>query len=259
VFSQTIALIRYQLLGLVNLRLCLLLACFAGLGVLAGQFIGELALINSERIAQAAVADLMRYCVVILMLVLVNYQVAQDYELQFFDRLLAMPVDRYQYVLAQFCVIAVLSCLLVMPIALVLLLNNAGQSGYWTLAVYIELLLVGQIATLVAVSLEKLVVALIASLAFYLFAKTLPLIQLALNQSAAFYPEEAGFHFSQWFYSAVQTIMPPMHAFAQNNLMFVSDGSIAALGRQLIVVLVYSLFVQAIVLADFYRKELNRT
>jgi ABC-type transport system involved in multi-copper enzyme maturation permease subunit len=256
-FSQTIALIRYQLLGQVNARLWLVLLCFAVLGALAGQFIAQLSLVNSEQIALAATADLMRYCAVLLMLITVSYQVAQDYELQFFDRLFAMPVKRFQYVLAQFFLVVVMAVLLVLPIVLVMSFSNAPATLYWAISVVLELVLVGQIATLIAVSLEKLTIALMSSFAFYLFAKGLPLVQLALSESASFYQEESSFQFYQLFFSGLEMIMPTMEAFAQNNLLFDLTDSGLALLRQAIAVLVYSLFVQAVVLIDFYRKELN--
>ncbi len=256
-FSQTIALIRYQLLGILNSRLLAVLLVLFVIVVLSGQFVSQLALINVDSIANAVMADLIRYCLVFMMLVTVCYQIAQDYELQFFDRLLAMPVNRYQYILAQLTLVTVLAALLVLPVFLVLGISDMSAAVYWSAAVFLELILVGQIASLVSVSLEKLPVALMASLAFYLFSKSLPLIGLILIESAPFYEEEASFQFYRIFFDSIQFLVPAMDAFAQNNLLFVEQGQLDALVGQLVTIVIYSLFLQCIMLVDFYRKEFN--
>ena len=225
--------------------------------VLTGQFVTQLALIDVERIANALMADLMRYCLVFIMLVTVCYQISQDYELQFFDRLLAMPVSRFQYLLAQLALVTVLAVLFVLPLLLVLGLSDLNSAVYWAAAVFLELLLVGQIASLVSISLEKLPVALMASLAFYLFIKTLPLIGLILVESAPFYEEEQSFQFYRLFFDSIQFLMPGMEAFAQNNLLFVKQGYVGALAGQLTTIVIYSLLLQSMVLIDLYRKEFN--
>ena len=59
-----------------------------------------------------------------LMLMLVIslcHQISQDYELSQFERLLAMPISRGQYVLAQFLVLLALSLVFVTPMFLLML------------------------------------------------------------------------------------------------------------------------------------------
>ncbi|MFV2033087.1 MAG: hypothetical protein ACC663_11370, partial [Gammaproteobacteria bacterium] len=93
--AQTISLFRYLLLGILNLRLFVLVIILVALALLFSSFITELAIINSERIAQALLADILRYSLVFLTLLLVTTSVAEDYQFRQFERLLTMPVSRW--------------------------------------------------------------------------------------------------------------------------------------------------------------------
>lgn len=227
---------------------------------LINRFVADLTLINSELIAFAAMADVFRYGSLVLMIVVICHQVSQNYELQLFDRLFAMPITRVQFVLAQFILVMSVAFLLAIPILLTGLLNeNINLTIYWFLAVFLELLLVGQFASLSAISLEKLPVAIIFTLALYLFTRSLPLIDLIINESMPYYQQEGDFHFYQWFISFVQYLMPLQGVFAQNNVLFVSESMWNELFKQMGLVFVYGFFIQFIIMLDFYRKEFNLT
>ena len=257
--DQTIALFRYQLLGIINLRILLLLCGLLSVAFLGSRFIAELAILNSDTIALAVVADFLRYSLILLLIISICHQVSQDYELTQFDRLLAMPVARWQYVLAQFMVLLVFALTLMLPVfLLMLLLGNLQLASYWSLATLIEMLLVGQFALLAIISLEKLPVAVIFTIAIYLLAKLTPLIALILTQSSHFYEEEKGFQLAQTLFDAIQYVLPGFNAFAQNDVLFEAADKVSLLSTQLLTVVVYSGFIQFVILIDFYRKELGR-
>ncbi len=258
--KQTIALFRYQLLGIVNSKIILLLIAILMAGFLLNRFVAELAIINSDTIGLGVMAEFLRYSLLLLLIVSLCHQISQDYELNQFDRLLAMPLSRGQYVLAQFLVLLAMAILLVLPMFILLLvLSDLSVAVYWSLAVLLELLLVGQLAVLAILSLEKLPVAVIFTLAIYLLARTVPFVDLIFDQSTEFYQEETGFQFAQFFFAGLQYVFPDMTAFAQNNAIFTASGFTSQLGQQLISVVVYGLFIQFIILVDFYRKEFNRS
>ena len=207
--KQTIALFRYQLLGIINLRVVLLLCGLLLVAFLGGRFIAELAILNSEAIATAAMADFLRYSLVLLIMISICYQVSQDYELSQFDRLLAMPVTRWQYVVAQLLVLIVFALTLVLPVfVLMLMVSDMPLAMYWAMATLMEIILAGQFALLAIISLEKLPVAVIFSIAFYLLAKLTPLIDLILSQSSHYYDEEKSYQLAEWFFSAIQYVLP---------------------------------------------------
>ena len=258
--TQTIALFRYQLLGMINARIIVLLLAIYALAFLGSRFVAELAIINSEVIALSVLAEFLRYSLVLLLIISLSHQISQDYELSQFERLLAMPISRYQYILAQFFLLMVLASILVTPVFLLMfVLGDASIAAYWTLSLAIELTLVGFFALLAVISLEKLPVAIIFTIAIYLLSKTAPVIDLILSQASPIYEEEQGFQLAQWLFGMIQYVLPGAQAFAQNNVVFGGMAIGEPLVQQLMAVLVYSLFILFVVLIDFYRKEFNQT
>lgn len=257
---QTIALFQYQLSGIINTRMILMLCAILAVAFLGSRFVAELAIINSEPIALAVMAEFLRYSLILMMILSLCFQVSQDYELNLFDRLLAMPVSRLQYVLAELGVLLTLGLLLTVPIFIMMsVVNDMDLALYWALSVYLELILVGQFAVLAILSLEKLPVAVIFTLAAYLLAKSSPVIDIIFSQSTVFYEDESSFQFSAFIFSIVQYVLPGPNAFAQNNLLLELNGTWSALTQQLITVLIYGTFIQFVILIDFYRKEFNQT
>lgn len=257
---QTIALFRYQLLGIINTRMVLMLAAVLAIAFLGSRFIAELAIINSEPIALAAMAELLRYSLILMMIISLCYQISQDFELNLFDRLFAMPVSRLQYVLAEIAVLLTLALVFTLPLMLMMSLVGGPQIGlYWAVSVYLEMILLGQFAVLAIISLEKLPVAIIFTLAVYLLAKSAPVIDVIFSQSTVYYEDESGFQLSAFVFSIVQYVLPGSTAFAQNNLLFELTGTWSTLVQQFITVLIYGAFIQFVILVDFYRKEFNQT
>lgn len=257
-FNQTIALFRFQLLGLINRRTLVMLATIVLTAFMASRFIAELSIINSETIALGALADILRYSLVIVLIISVCFHISQDYELNQFERLLAMPISRYQYLLAQTMVLTVFCLLLVLPVFILMsLVNEVDLAIYWTFALFLELMLVGHFALLSSLSLEKLPLAVLLTIALYLLAKSAPVIEIILAHSSPYYDGEAGFRISTWVFSVIQYVLPDMKVFAQNNLLFSHEPFGMALGFQFLNVVIYSLLLQAVMLVDFYRKEFN--
>ena len=257
---QTLALFRYQMLGMINTRILVLLSMILAAVFLGSRFIAELAIIHSEDIALAAMADMLRYSLVILLIISISYQISQDYELSQFERILAMPVSRVQYVLAQSLVLLVIAFVFCLPVFLLMvLINDVSNAFYWSLALYLEMILIGQFAVLAIISLEKLPIAVMFTLGVYLLAKASPLIDLIIAQTQVYYIEEQGVQFSSYVFSAIQHVLPDASAFAQNDALFGSIDKSDILVQQCISVLVYGMFIQLVILLDFYRKEFNRT
>ena len=258
--KQTIALFRYQLLSIVNSKILLLLAAILMVAFLLNRFVVELAIINSDTIALGLMAEFLRYSLLLVLIISISHQISQDYELNQFERLLAMPVSRGQYVLAQFLVILAVAVLVVIPMLLLMwILGDIAVATYWSLALLLELLLVGQLAVLAILSLEKLPLAVIFTIAVYFLARAIPYVDLIFAQSSQFYQEESGFQFFQAFFSLLQYVFPGVSTFAQNNAIFDAGGYSSLLAKQLVSVFIYGLFIQFIILIDFYRKEFNQS
>ncbi len=171
-YSQTIALFSYFLLAILNRRFWVLLVFLYLSGLFLSSFVSGLALLNSQSIAAGFLADFLRYSLVLVILLIVTTNVVEDFEIKQFERLLTMPVCRWQYVVAQFMVIATTALFMVLPSLLVLPMYAEIESAiYWLAALWLEVLMMGLIGFLAALSLEKVPAAVILSLAIYLLSK----------------------------------------------------------------------------------------
>ena len=136
------------MLGILSRRLFVLVVIMVLVSVLAGSFINELAIINGAAIQTAFIADFLRYSLALLALLMIATSVAEDYEFRQFERLLTMPLARWQYIAAQTLVIACLCLFLTLPVALLIsLYGNAEVGLYWAVALWLELFLLGVLGT----------------------------------------------------------------------------------------------------------------
>ena len=256
--SQTIALFRYLMLGIIGRRLIVLLAVLLFVAVLGSSFLQELAIINGDAIVSAFVAEVLRYSLALLALLMVTSAVAEDYESRQFERLLTMPLARWQYIAAQCLVIAVLCLLLVLPVMLLVSLYSGPAIGfYWAAALWQELLLISLLGLLAILSLEKIPLAVFFTLAIYLLAKLSGLISLMLAESVRLSDGSATSRALELIFGAILYVVPDNGSFAESDVFFAPFDLVATLGDQLLSVAVYALFLLAVCLVDFYRKEFN--
>lgn len=256
--AQTIALFRYLWLGIMSRRLFVLLAILVLAAVLFGGFIDELAIINGRAVVSAFVADFLRYSLGLLALLMIATSVAEDYASRQFERLLTMPLARWQYIAALTLVIACLCLMLVLPVALLMsIYSDVGLGLYWAVALWLELFLLGLLGMLAILSLEKIPQAVFFSLAVYGLAKLSGLILLMLDESVRLSEGSATSLMVEFIFSAILYVLPGGQAFAQNDVFFETVDLAAALGGQLISVGVYAAFLITVSLVDFYRKEFN--
>lgn len=256
--SQTISLFRYLLLGILNLRLFMLVFILVGIAVLISAFITELAIINSDQIAAAVLADSLRYSLVFLALLLVTTNVADDFEFKQFERLLTMPISRWQYIAAQFLIVISIALILSLTIFPVIALASSVEIAlYWSAATGLEILLIGLLGLLAILSLEKIPQAVFFSIAIYLLAKLSGLIGQMLAESIFLSEGAATNRLIEMIFSTILYIIPGVDAFANSDVFFGVDGLSEILLNQLGNVSIYSSFLIAVCLVDFYRKEFN--
>jgi ABC-type transport system involved in multi-copper enzyme maturation permease subunit len=257
--GQTISLFRYLLLGVVNRRLAILVCILFLVSALLGSFVSELAIINSHNISAALQADFLRYSLIFVALLLVTSNVAEDYQSKQFERLLTMPISRWQYIMAQLLVILTIATILSFPVAGMLSFATSFDIAlYWAAALWLELVLVALIGLLGILSLEKIPQAVVFSIAIYLLAKFSAVIDQMLSESVKLSDGSASNRFAQWLFEGVLHVMPGTKAFAQNNVFF--DSSLLLgdlLSSQLLTVVIFAVFLVAVCLVDFYRKEFN--
>lgn len=244
--------------GILGWRFAVLVAILLFAAALGGSYIGELAIINGDAIVAAFVADFLRYSLALLALLVISASVAEDYEFRQFERLLTMPLARWQYIAAQSLVIASLCLMLSLPAALLVGLFSDAQTGaYWAAALWMELFLLGLLGLLAILSLEKLPLAVFFSLAVYLLAKLSGLIALVVSESVRLSEGSITSRAIETVFNAILYVIPGLDSFADSDVFFASRDFYPLLIDQGLAVLVYALFLAAVCLVDFYRKEFN--
>ena len=257
-FGQTISLFRYLLRGVLNRRLAILVLILLVVATLMASFVSELAIINSERIGAALLGDFLRYSLAFLILLLVVSNIAEDYEAMQFERLLTMPIFRWQYIAAQLMVIITIATVLNIPVVVIVSFSTSLEvATYWALALWLETILVGLIGLLGILSLEKIPQAIFFSIAVYLLAKFSSVISQMLSESVKLSDGSLSNRFAEWVFNGVLHVMPGPQAFAQNNVFFEPGLLLGLLTGQLSSVTFYSALLIALCLVDFYRKEFN--
>jgi len=128
---------------------------------------------------------------------------------------------------------------------------------YWSVALWLEILLVGLLGLLAILSLEKIPQAVFFSLAVYLLAKLSGLISQMLAESVDLSDGGLANRISELIFNGILHLIPRIEAFAQNDVFFEASGLSEILLNQLGTVSLYSLFLLAVCLIDFYRKEFN--
>ena len=256
--AQTISLFKYLMLGILSRRLLLLVLVLAVLTMLVGGFFSELAIINGKAIVVGLVADFLRYSLAFFALLMITTSVAEDYTSKQFERLLTMPLSRWQYIAAQVLVIASLSLLLVLPVLLVISLYDDWQLGlYWASALWLEIFLLGLLGLLAILSLEKIPLAVCFSLAVYLLAKLSGLISQMLEESVRLSDGSLTSRFVDFIFGAILYLIPGLETFADNDVFFGEIDLIETISIQFSSTAIYALFLIAVCLVDFYRKEFN--
>ncbi|MCP4488303.1 MAG: hypothetical protein GY820_13430 [Gammaproteobacteria bacterium] len=256
--GQTIALFRYLLPGIVNRRLLILVFILSLIGILLNGLATELAIIASQQIAAALLAEFLRYSFVLLALLLVATNVAEDFEYRQFERLLTMPVSRWQYIAAQFLIVSSIALILALVALMLLVMTVSFKLAlYWAIALGLEIMLVGLLGLLAILSLEKIPQAVFFSLAIYLLAKLSGLINQMLAYAVDYSDASAASRFAEMVFHGILYVMPSLDTFAQNNIFFTNTGMLEALTRQCQSVAVYALFLLTVSMVDFYRKEFN--
>ena len=169
-----------------------------------------------------------------------------------------MPVSRWQYIAAQFLTIASIGLILIVPVLPVITIASSIEIAlYWSAALWLEILLVGLVGLLAILSLEKIPQAVFFSVAVYLLAKLSGLIGQMLSESVYLSDGGVASRFAEFVFSGILHIIPRLEAFAQNDVFFEPQGLTGILLTQLGTVSIYSLFLLAVCLIDFYRKEFN--
>ena len=147
---------------------------------------------------------------------------------------------------------------LVLPVLLVISLYSDWLVGlYWASALWLEIFLLGLLGMLAIISLEKIPLAVCFSMAIYLLARLSGLISQMLEESVRLSDGSLTSRFVDLIFNAILYLLPGLESFANNNIFFGNVDLLQSFSVQFFSTVIYALFLIAVCLVDFYRKEFS--
>ncbi len=260
--SQTITLIQFFLLNYSQRKNVALLLVILLIGYMASLFVNELSLINSAEAQFAFQIEFYRYGLVLLSSLILIVAVADDFASGQFENLLSMPLSRWQYIAAQLGAVAVMNFVIAIMASLVLLIQVDFQLALvWLISMWMELMLCSLLALLAVLSLEKVPSAMMLLISLYVLSRASPIIVEIIEQSVYYSDGDSLNQMILMLFQGVSFVLPNPVIFVQNDVFFTLDITQIDLVMPAGWLLIYTGFITAVSLFDFYRKEfaLNRS
>jgi len=176
----------YTVLEALRTRLLILTLAFAVGGALLARFLERVAIADSDAIRTGIMASQFRVAAVVLLASFVIVSHVRESNDKGLELLLSFPIPRHVYLLGRLlghlgCA-AWLALLFALPLAL---FAPLGPLLAWTLSLWFELSLIATASVFCVITLNQITAALTAVMAFYLFARALPALQLIAGSQIA--------------------------------------------------------------------------
>jgi ABC-type transport system involved in multi-copper enzyme maturation permease subunit len=250
---RTIA--RYTLLEALRNRLLWLLLAVALGAVGVSGFLNELALTESRQLQAALLGAVLRLAAVFLIATFVVTSMVREAADKGLELLMALPLPRAAYLLgklAGFAALALLPALLFG--ALALFFAPPAQAALWAVSLLCECWIVAAFSLLCMLTLNQVLPALAAALAFYLLARVIGTLQLLghAGHAAAGASQRA----LGGGIDALALLLPHLDQFTRGDWLVYHDGSGAELLAIAAQTAIYVALLALAALFDLYRKNI---
>jgi Cu-processing system permease protein len=221
------------------------------LGLVA--FLEQIVLFEKIATQASLLAAFLRLSAIYLLALFVINSLNQEFNQQRIYFILALALSRRNYILGKslgFAVIALLVCLVMGG----LLLFYSQNLLIWLISLYLELLLIIAIAMLFSINFQHNLLAITAVISFYVLGRSINAIQLSAYslQHSPFYSEQILYYTTQF----VALILPDLSRFTRSEWLIYPVNPIGSLWELAIQSAIYLLLLFAMILFDFYRKNL---
>lgn len=218
-------------------------------------FAGLLAISQQAEFQISLLAAGMRLFIVYLLSVWLISHVLREFNNKTLYLLLALPVPRQGYLLGKFfgVFLLVLLCALAASGLLLLYSESSYSVLLWGVSFACELLIMGTVSLLCALSFRHTALALTAALAFYMLARSmqgfLHLGEHLLQANSLLDQAISG------FLSALALLLPSLDRFSDSAWLVYQQGSLVELGNLLVQTGIYVLLLLGLGFIDLARKN----
>jgi len=254
--TAVITIARYTVLEALRTKLLVLTLVLAATGVLIARFLERIAISDSDAIRTGIMASQYRLAAVVLMAAFVIVSHVRESNDKGLELLLSFPIRRSTYLLGRLlghlgCAawLAALFSLPMVPFA------AGAPLAVWAASLWLELSLVAAASVFCVITLNQVTSALMAVIGFYLFARTLPALQLIAGSQMA---GDSGpvTRLMGHFLDALAFVTPRLDLFTRASWLVDAAPSAADLASVAAQACIYTLLLCAAALFDLYRKNL---
>ena len=246
---------KYTFIEAVKNRLFILmvigLICIFGLT----QFIGELAITETQGIQVALMGMIMRLFAVFIVCLFVITNLVREFNDKAFELIISLPIPRSAYFLGKLIGFSFLSIVVAAIVSLPLILYAPiFQVAIWVVSLVCELFIVTALCLLCLFTLGHITTAFSAVIAFYILSRSISTIQL-LGQSPIIEATTKSQEFILQLIDAIAYILPGLDSFTQTQWLVYQTGSVDGLMSIIMQTTIYVLLLSSAALFDLYRKE----
>ena len=257
--KQILSIAFYTLLEALRNRLMWLIVAVALIGIAFSGFLNELALTESRQIQLALLAAFLRFAAVFLLATFVVTSMVRELNDKGLELLLALALPRAAYLLGKllgFAALALVPALLFG--SLTIFFATLTQSFWWTLSLVCELWIVAAFALLCVVSFKQIMVALSATMGFYLLARSIGAMQLIANDplNGPVAAQSASQQLMHYVMNGLSTLLPHLDQFTRTDWLLYQTGNSTQFAIVLLQSAICITLLSAAALFDLYRKNI---
>jgi ABC-type Na+ efflux pump permease subunit len=219
------------------------------------EFIGDLA-ITEHRITQVSVLGaFLRLSAVVIVTMFVVSSTVRELQDKTLEMILAMPIHRSSYYLGKLTGFIHVSAIIAAIFSTILLLYaSADQVMIWGISLFFELILVVAMGLVMLFTFKQIPAAVTGVFVIYAASRSATSIYL-MSKYPIISHTTISQKFMDGFVEFLTWLLPDLHRFTQTEWLAHGTGSIGLLMPVITQAIIYLVFLSAIALFDFYRKN----
>nr|VFJ69878.1 MAG: hypothetical protein BECKFW1821C_GA0114237_102025 [Candidatus Kentron sp. FW] len=247
---------RYTLLEISNNRLFWFIGVFFALTLLFIEFVGELAITETNAFQSAFLGALLRFSGVVITSLVVITGMVRELNDKGLVLILSLPIPRASYLAGKLIGFSSLAIFLALSSCLALVLYAPpSQAMIWGISILCELLIINAFSLACVLAFEQVTLAVITTMAFYLLSRGIDTFQSIASIRAL---ETLGLadQIIARIIDAIAFILPELHRFGTSHWLVYHSGTWPMLLPILGQTIVYLTMSIGVALFDLYRKNL---
>lgn len=244
----------YTLMEAFRNRLLYIIAIFLGLTIGIAIFGGSLSIIEVEQTQAQILGLIYRFGAIIICSLMVISGANREFNDKNHELILSTSVTRAQYFIGKLIGYYLIGILICIAMGLTLFIFcPAVPVCAWTLSILCETLIMITSALMFATIINNLSISIILQLGFYLLARTMGAISMMVATGSE---DSIASGFVGKIVSGISYIIPQLHRFANSDWLSGVVTEFNQLGFILLQTLIFCLFLTAVSIFDFSRKNI---